>query len=162
MKSLYAWVCRLEAAVAGVFLVIMVILIFTGAVARMLHYPLNWTGDIATCLFAWACFLCADVAWRKNGLMSFDLITGRLPASWRRGVELVNLALIAVFLVFLAVAGLYLSYVSSARTFQGIPGVSYSVVTMSLPVGALLLLVTTMIKVRTLCRAPAIVSGAAV
>jgi hypothetical protein len=57
-----------------------------------------------------------------------------------------------VFLVFVAGAGLYLSWVSRARTFQGIAGVSYSWVTMSLPTGAVLLLLTTIIKARELHR----------
>jgi len=48
--------------------------------------------------------------------------------------------------------GLYLSWVSRIRSFQGIPGVSYSLVTMSLPVGASLLLVTTIRKVRSAVR----------
>ena len=56
----------------------MVLLIFTGGVARMLGHPLNWTTDVATCLFAWACFLCADIAWRRNGLMAVELVTARL------------------------------------------------------------------------------------
>lgn len=34
------------------------------------------------------------------------------------------------------------------RSFQGIPEISYSWVTMSLPIVALLLLITTMLKVR--------------
>jgi TRAP-type transport system small permease protein len=34
------------------------------------------------------------------------------------------------------------------RSFQGIPAISYSWVTMSLPVGAMLLLITTALKVR--------------
>lgn len=134
---------RIEAAVAGTFLVVMVALIFAGGIARLLHHPLNWTTDVATCLFAWACFLCADVAWRRGTLMSVDLLTVHLPPGVRKAVDWCNLAIIALFLVFLIVSGLWLSYVSSARTFQGIPGISYSWVTMSLPVGAALLLVTT-------------------
>ena len=39
--------------------------------------------------------------------------------------------------------GVYLSWISRVRSFQGIPEISYSWVTMSLPVGALLLLITT-------------------
>ena len=49
----------------------------------------------------------------------------------------------SLFLLYLIVMGLYLSWISRTRSFQGIPEVSYSWVTMSLPVGALLLLVTT-------------------
>ena len=42
----------------------MVALIFLGGVSRVLGYPLNWSTDFATAFFAWACFLCADIAWR--------------------------------------------------------------------------------------------------
>jgi TRAP-type C4-dicarboxylate transport system permease small subunit len=68
MKRAYAFLCTMEAVIAGSFLILMVCLIFLGGVARLAHHPLNWTTDIATCLFAWACFLCADIAWRKDGL----------------------------------------------------------------------------------------------
>jgi hypothetical protein len=42
----------------------------------------------------------------------------------------------------------WLAWVSRARSFQGIPEVSYSWVTASMPAGAALLLVTTLLKVR--------------
>ena len=45
-----------------------------------------------------------------------------------------------------------MSYVSRARSFQGIPEVSYSWVTMSLPVGGGLLLITTLLKLREAMR----------
>jgi hypothetical protein len=45
-------------------------------------------------------------------------------------------------------AGAWLAYVSRARAFQGIPEVSYSWVTVSLPVGAVLILITTILKAR--------------
>ncbi|WP_029011274.1 TRAP transporter small permease [Azospirillum halopraeferens] len=154
MTAAYRWLCRIEATVAGTFLVLMVAMIFLGGVARLLHTPMNWTMDVATCLFAWACFLSADVAWRKDGLMAIDLVSGRLPAGAQRRLALVNLGLIAAFLVFLIGAGLWMSYVGRARSFQGIPGVSYSWVTMSLPVGAALLLITTALKARRLLREP--------
>jgi hypothetical protein len=44
--------------------------------------------------------------------------------------------------------GAWLSWISRARSFQGIPEVSYSWVTMSMPVGAALLLVTCALKAR--------------
>ena len=128
MRSAYRVLCRTEAIVAGAFLVAMVLLIFLGGVARLAHMPLNWTTDLATCLFAWACFLCADIAWRNGGLMAIELVTERLS--------------------------------ERARSFQGIPDVSYSWITMSLPVGAALLLVTTVVKVLELRRMTAPVAPA--
>jgi TRAP-type C4-dicarboxylate transport system permease small subunit len=139
---------KLETVIAGTFLVLMVLLIFAGGVARSLHYPLNWTGDAATCLFAWACFLCADIAWRNDSLMSIDLVTERLPERLQFAIRMLNYALITAFLLYLVTMGLYLSWISRIRSFQGIPAISYSWVTLSLPVGAILLLITTARKVR--------------
>ena len=148
MKALYERICAAEAFVSAVFLIAMVVLIFLGGVMRMLGHPINWSTDAATCLFAWACFLCADIAWRKNSLMSIEVVTSRLPERLQAAFRMLNYALIAAFLIYLIVMGLYLSWISRIRSFQGIPEISYSWVTMSLPVGAFLLLVTTALKVR--------------
>ena len=146
IKKLYGYVCDAEAIVAGTFLVLMVALIFGGAVARLVGNPMNWTTDAATCLFAWACFICADIAWRKDKLMSVDVVTHRLPAKAQKVCRLLNYAVLTLFLLYIIGAGTWLSYISRARSFQGIPAVSYSWVTASLAVGGLLLLITTLSK----------------
>jgi len=149
MRKLYERVCAAEALIAAVFLVLMVLLIFLGGVMRMLGAPINWSSDAATALFAWACFLWADIAWRNNGLMAIEVVTSRLPERLQTACRMLNYAIITVFLVYLVVLGLHLAWISRARSFQGIPEISYSWVTLSLPVGALLLLITTAIKVRS-------------
>jgi TRAP-type transport system small permease protein len=148
MQKIYERVCAAEAWIASVFLIVMVILIFLGGVMRMLGHPINWSTDVSTALFAWACFLCADIAWRKNSMMAIEVFINRLPDRLQTVLRMVNYALIAAFLLYLVAMGLYLSWISRVRSFQGIPEVSYSWVTMSLPVGAMLLLVTTGLKVR--------------
>ena len=148
MRALYAWLLKIEAVLAGSFLMLMVALIFAGGVARLMRYPLNWTVDLATCFFAWGCFLCADVAWRRGSLMSIDLLVERLPARAQKALRLANYAIIAVFLAYLTVMGTWLAWTSRVRSFQGIPEISYAWVTMSAAVGGLLLLVTTILKVK--------------
>ena len=148
LRRLYERVIAAEAWVAAAFLVLMVALIFLGGVARVLGHPINWAVDAATGLFAWACFFCADIAWRKNSLMSIDLLVTRLPAKLQLACRIFNYAVIAAFLVYAMVMGIWLSWISRARSFQGIPEISYSWVTASMPVGAALLLVTTLLKVR--------------
>jgi TRAP-type transport system small permease protein len=148
MKRIYGQICAAEAFIAAAFLVLMVLLIFLGGVMRMVGHPINWSGDAATAFFAWACFLCADIAWRKNSLMAIEIVTSRLPRHLQMALRMINYAMIGAFLVYLIVMGTHLSWISRARSFQGIPEISYSWVTLSLPVGALLLLVTTMLHVR--------------
>jgi TRAP-type C4-dicarboxylate transport system permease small subunit len=139
---------RLEAVLAGALLVLMVLLIFLSGVARTLGHPMNWTGDMATAFFAWACFLCADIAWRRNALMSIELVTQRLPAAWRRVCSVLSYSIIVFFLIYGIGYGLWLSWISRTRSFQGISEISYSWVTMSMPIGCMLLLLTAFLRVR--------------
>jgi TRAP-type transport system small permease protein len=148
VKSVYQKFCSAEAAVAGTLLVLMVLLIFLGGVSRVLGYPLNWSTDFATAFFAWACFLCADIAWRKNSLMAIEFLPARLPPKARRALRLVNHFIISAFLLYLIVMGTWLAWTSRVRSFQGIPEISYSWVTASAVAGGFLLLVTTLLKVR--------------
>jgi TRAP-type transport system small permease protein len=151
VKRLYERVIAAEAFVAATFLVLMVALIFAGGIARLLQHPINWAIDAATCLFAWACFLCADIAWRGNNLMSIEVLTRRLPAVLQKACRLLNYLIITAFLLYVMGMGTWLSWISRARSFQGIPEVSYSWVTMSMPVGAALLLVTAVLKIKAEC-----------
>ncbi|MCT8989218.1 TRAP transporter small permease subunit [Chelativorans sp. SCAU2101] len=146
MNALFMFLRKSEAVLAGTLLLLMVILIFLNGVARMMGHPLNWTIDLATCFFAWGCFLCADIAWRQDGLMSIEILTRRLPPKAARALDYINHMIIAGFLVYVIYAGVWLSWVSRARAFQGMPGVSYSWVTASIVVGGVLLLITTLIR----------------
>jgi TRAP-type C4-dicarboxylate transport system permease small subunit len=148
MRTFYARLCAAEAFIAGALLVAMVLLIFLGGVSRVLGYPLNWSTDFATAFFAWACFFCADIAWRKNNLMAIEFLPARLPPKARKILRLINYAIISAFLLYLMVMGTWLAWTSRARSFQGIPEISYSWVTASAVAGGLLLLVTTLLKVR--------------
>jgi TRAP-type C4-dicarboxylate transport system permease small subunit len=161
VKRLHDRLCAGEAWVAGAFLVLMVSLIFLGGVSRVLGYPLNWSTDFATAFFAWACLLCADIAWRRNSLMSIELVASRLPPPAQKALRLANYGVISAFLAYLVVMGTWLAWASRARSFQGIPEISYSWVTMSLPVGGALLLVTTLLKVRDELRGVNTGAGAA-
>jgi TRAP-type C4-dicarboxylate transport system permease small subunit len=148
LKKVYDRVRAAEAFLAATFLVLMVALIFLGAVMRVFGHPINWSTDAATCFFAWACFLCADVAWRRDNLMAIELVSARLPATLQKGLRLANYLIISAFLLYLIGFGTWLAWTSRVRSFQGIPEVSYSWVTMSAPVGGALLLITTLLKLR--------------
>lgn len=148
MRRLYQRLIAAEAAAAATLLVLMVLLIFMGGVMRMAGHPINWSTDFATAFFAWACFLCADIAWRRNSLMAIELLPGLLPARARKALRLANYFVISLFLAYLAVMGAWLAWTSRARSFQGIPEISYAWVTASAAAGGLLLLVTTLLKAR--------------
>ena len=80
--------------------------------------------------------------------MSIELVTARLPPRGQRILRFANYLLICAFLLYVVGMGTFLSWISRARSFQGTPEISYSWVTMSMPVGGLLLLATTVLKMR--------------
>lgn len=146
--KIYENICEVEAFVARTTLWGMVILIFAAGIARLLGHPINWAIDLSTCLFAWSCFLSGDIAWRENKLMSVDVFVRLFPEKVRRYFDLFNYLVIMGFAIYLVVFGMQLSYTSRARTFQGIPNFSYTWVTLSLPVGAIFILITGILKMK--------------
>ena len=148
MRKLYERLIAAEAVLAATLLILMVLLIFLGGVLRMAGHPINWSIDFSTAFFAWACFLCADIAWRRGSLMAIDFLPRLLPPRAQQALRLANYFIISAFLVYLVVMGAWLAWTSRARSFQGIPEISYSWVTAAAAVGGLLLLITTALKIR--------------
>jgi TRAP-type C4-dicarboxylate transport system permease small subunit len=148
MKKLYEYICKGETFVIKVLLVFMVGLVFVAASTRYVGYPINWSVDMAVCLFAWCTFLGGDVAMRNNKLMNVDFVIKKLPEKKRNIIEIINLLIILIFLAALIGFGAWLSYTTRFRTFQGILGFSYTWVTLSVPIAAILMVITTILKIR--------------
>lgn len=141
---------RLEINIAKICLVILSALVLLSAIARSAGHPMSWTVDMATFLFAWSVFLGADAAMRRNMLVSIDLVVERLPKKTQLYIKIFNYAVIAIFLISMVIYGLYLTYTTYHRTFAGLPWLSYSWVTISVPLGCVLMLMTSMLKIKQL------------
>ncbi len=149
MNKCYEFICKQEMEIAKYALGILSLLVFVAAVARALHYPLNWAMDAATFLFAWTVFLGADAAMRLDRLFCIEVVTSRLSPKAQLYLKIINHIIIAIFLVGMIGYGLPLSYTTRFRAFQGIPGFSYSWVTLSVPIGCALMLITAILKIKT-------------
>lgn len=150
MKKLYEFICKGEVFLIKIFLVFIVGLIFVAAATRYLGYPINWSVDMAVCLFAWCTFLGVDVAMRNNKLMNVEFLIRKLPGKYRDYIELLNLSIILIFLLVLIGYGIKLSYTTRFRQFQGIPGFSYTWVTISMPIAGALIVITTLNKIKAI------------
>ncbi len=153
MKEIYEFICKNEMRIAQFSLGLLSILVFTAAVGRFLYYPLNWAMDAATFLFAWTVFLGADAAMRLDRLFCIEVITVKLPQKSQLYLKCINYTIIIIFLVGMIGYGSYLSYTTRLRAFQGIPGFSYTWVTLSVPFGCALMLITAILKIKTFLRA---------
>ena len=149
MKEIYEFICEKEMQIAKYALGILSLLVFVAAVGRSLHYPLNWAMDAATFLFAWTVFLGADAAMRLDRLFCIEVLTSKLSWKAQLYLKMINYTIIAVFLIGMIGYGLPLSYTTRFRAFQGIPGFSYTWVTLSVPIGCALMLITAILKIKT-------------
>lgn len=150
MKKLYEKINRWEVYIAAFCFTASCLIIFSAAVLRTFGRPLNWSMDMSLFLFAWSVFLSADAALRAGKLVRVEVLFNSMKPSLRKWVTVSNYLIILVFLVALIVFGIKLSIITRARSFQGIPGFSYTWVTLSIPVGATLQILTVVVKLREL------------
>ena len=148
MKKAYAIICRIEEIIAVFGLCGCTVSLFIGAVTRTVGYPIRYTYDVALFLFAWSIFLGADAAFRNDRLVIVEVLFNSVSASGRRILCAVNYFLIAAFLFLMTYNGTQLCYRSWRRPWPTLPNISYGWVTMSVPIGCFLLLITTCLKFR--------------
>ncbi|EGO63811.1 TRAP transporter small permease [Acetonema longum] len=150
MRRFYQYVCAAEMHIAKWALAVLTVLVIAAAVMRSIGMPIVWAIDAATFLFAWCVFLGGDIAMRNDRLVCIDVLTCRLPKKYQHYLKIINYSIIVVFLASLIAHGVKLAYTTRLRTFQGIPDVSYTWVTIAVPLGCLLMLITAILKIRNL------------
>ena len=141
MSSLNAWLIRIEETAARTLLAAIVVLVFLAALTRWFDYPIIWSIDIAQLFFGWICFLGADTALRQGRHIGMDVLIRLFPVRFQRTVGFFLDILSIVFLVIVTYYGFKLSIINWERRFNTIE-VSYSLATLSVPVGCLLMLRT--------------------
>ena len=123
-------------------LLILVLLVFLSASLRWFGIDMSWSIDMAQLSFAWICFIGADLAMRRKRHMGVEMFVEKLPHKLQLTIYLINSIAILVFLVFIFYYGTNLCIANYQRKFNTLP-ISYSFVTLSAPVGALLMSITT-------------------
>ena len=148
----YNWIGKIEYAVAKYCLLIMTVLVFVSAMSRKFGHPMSWAVDLSTFLFAWAVFLGIDSAMRHGSLVSVDILVTKLSKKNQWMIMCFNNVIICLFLAMMVIYGARLTITTYFRSFSGLPWLSYSWVTVSVPLGCLLMLVTTILKTRNLIK----------
>lgn len=154
MKKFYTAFCKLEELIALLLLAGITCLVFLSALMRTIKMPLNWAQDVALVAFAWLIFLGSDVAIRGAGLIGIDLIIKRLPAAIRKFLDIVFKLIIIGLLCVLVVNGFQMTLSGWSRQITALH-ISYGWVTMAVPVGSALMIVSTVIKLIERIKTPA-------
>jgi len=147
MKKVSKYITKVETFIAATCLVVATSITFIAAICRVVGYPINWSIDMALFLWAWCIFFSGDLALRNNMLVRFDILIDKIPKKVRKIYITILYLIILVFLIALLIYGAQLANTSRLRPFQSIPAISYSWVTISLPIGALLMIRTVIGKI---------------
>jgi TRAP-type C4-dicarboxylate transport system permease small subunit len=147
LKKIYETVCKIEMAIAVLFLSTSVTVIFIAAVFRTIGMPIRWGFDIALLLFTWSTFLGTDIAFRKKGLVCVDMLVNKLPAKaqWVIGIFVYICVLSAI--IFMMYHGTRLTIFTRPRVFNALPTVSHSWATASVPVSMFFMLISCLIQI---------------
>lgn len=145
MKKAYALFCKFEEYVANALLLGIMILVFVAAMFRTVGHPLNWAQDVALIAFAWLIFLGSDIAVRGPGLIGIDLLVKRFPKSFQKTLDILFKIIIIALLCVLVVFGFQMAQTGWARQITTLH-VSYSWVTLAVPVGSFFMIISTVIR----------------
>ncbi len=147
MKKVSEVIVKIERYLAATCLVVATSITFVAALTRVFGHPINWSIDMSLFLWAWCIFFSGDLALRNDKLVRVDTLIDKIPEKGRKIHSIILYVVILAFLVALLVYGSQLVYTSRIRPFQSIPAISYSWVTLSLPIGALLMIRSVISKI---------------
>ncbi|WP_313341980.1 TRAP transporter small permease subunit [Sedimentibacter sp.] len=148
----YNWLGKHEVLIAKIALTVMTLLVFVQAVTRKFGHPISWAVDISTFLFAWVVFLGGDAAMRRDALVNIDMFVKKLSEKAQLNIRIINNVIIIIYLVTMIFYGIRLTITTYHRTFAGLPWLSFSWATASVPFGCLLMLFTTILKTKDILK----------
>jgi TRAP-type C4-dicarboxylate transport system permease small subunit len=148
----YEKFCSIELAVGAVLLLTTVGMLTLAAILRTIGFPINWGLDLALLMFTWSVYIGADTALRDDKMVNVDLFQQFLGPKAKRILQLCIYCILLVFLGLMVYYGFKLAYTSRNRTFQGIPFLSYTWATLSIPIPSVFMMITTILKIRALLK----------
>ncbi|MCO5066640.1 MAG: TRAP transporter large permease subunit [Rhizobiaceae bacterium] len=134
------WIARILGALIAVLVVVEVLVLFAGILARyVFHLPLVWSDELASTLFLWLTMLGAALALMGNEHMTMSALVNTLSAE--RRAFMAKLAWIGTFVFFALLLVPSIHYVQSeASVIMPSLGVNQSWRTMAMPTGIGLML----------------------
>lgn len=132
---------RVEMVFALAMLAATVAAVLAAAVGRSLGMPVTSAPQFAQLFLIWTCMFGADLTAKQGEHIRVSALPDILSVPLRRAIAGFNLLLMLVFLGFVAWLGVELSVGNWKRTL-GASGLSYGLVTLALPAGAVLLAIS--------------------
>lgn len=132
---------RLELALALMAVTAMVVSVLVAAIGRSIGLPVASAPQLAQLFLIWSCMLGADLTMRSGDHIRVSALPDILPPALRSAIAALCVLLILPFLGFLVWKGFELVGSNWQRPLAT-SGLSYGLVTLALPVGAILLTIS--------------------
>lgn len=152
LAKAYKKFCDIELAVGAVLLISTVFILTFAAILRTIGFPINWGLDLALLMFTWSVYVGADTALRDDKMVNVEIFQQFLKPKTKKILQLFIYILILIFLLLMVYYGFFLAYSSRLRTFQGIPFLSYTWATLSMPIPSVFMIITTSLKIHNLLK----------
>lgn len=105
----------------------------------LLNKPLNWSEQMARCIFIWMTMLSVPCIFRAKGMIAFDLFVNALPAK----AKAVTVIIVDLIVMFFAVCFFYFSVQlcinTGARVMAGVE-IPQNLIYISMPISMFLLI----------------------
>lgn len=150
LAKAYEKFCAIELAFGAVLLISTVFMLTLAAILRTIGFPINWGLDVALLMFTWSVYVGADTALRDDKMVNVEIFQQKLSPKAQKVLKLFIYSLILIFLILMVYYGFKLAYSSRNRTFQGIPFMSYTWATLSIPIPCFFMIITTVLKMKAL------------
>ncbi|RCS25331.1 TRAP transporter small permease [Phyllobacterium salinisoli] len=134
---------RVELALALILLVATVSAVLVAAMGRTLGAPVTSAPQFAQLFLLWTCMFGADLCMRLGEHIRVSALIDIAPPRVRKMLSAFLTILVLVFLIWIAWHGFHLAAGNWSREL-GASGLSYGVVTLALPVGAVLMVISTL------------------
>jgi len=137
---------RAEEILALVFLAGTVASVLAGAIGRAMGTPFPEGPEIAQLLLIWTCMLGADLTIKRGEHIRVSALPDALTPRYRLVLIWFCLICIVPFLGYVVYLGTQLALSNWAREL-GASGLSYGLVTLALPVGAALMIISVLRRI---------------
>ncbi len=136
---------KVENFISNFLLIGVVFFVFFAAVMRWVGFPIAWSVEFAELMFVWVIFLGSNRTLREDKHISVDFLTKRFPRKYAFFLQMTMWVLMLAFLIIVGTFGALLSFENSDRMINNLP-ISYLFVTISVPFGSLLMIITILSK----------------
>jgi TRAP-type C4-dicarboxylate transport system permease small subunit len=138
---------RVELGLTLLLLSATVLAVLVAAIGRTIGMPVTSAPQFAQLFLLWTCMFGADLCMRHGEHIRVTALPDMASVQVRRWLSVFSTVLILVFLIWLAWHGFHLAVGNWSRELGG-SGLSYGVVTLALPVGAVLLIISTLRRIK--------------